>query len=70
MLPVNIILIVLFLAAEIAAEIDKEDTESNVGNVATIKHRDRNYMGMLEYRKEDEGALIKNLIMGKLMRGM
>ena len=50
-------------AAEIAAEIDKEDTESNVGNVATIKHRDRNYMGMLEYRKEDEGALIKNLIM-------
>ncbi|XP_076081193.1 uncharacterized protein LOC143052106 isoform X12 [Mytilus galloprovincialis] len=50
-------------AAEIAAEIDKDDTKSNEDNVAHVKHRERNYMGMLEYRKEDEQALIKNLIM-------
>ncbi|CAC5367738.1 MYO5 [Mytilus coruscus] len=50
-------------AAEIAAEMDKDDTKSNEDNVAHVKHRERNYMGMLEYRKEDEQALIKNLIM-------
>ena len=52
------------LAAEIAAEMDKDDTQTNVENVASIKHRERNYMGMLEYRKEDEAALVKNLING------
>lgn len=31
---------------------------------ATVKHRERTYMGMLEYRREDEAALIKNLIIG------
>ncbi|VDI51603.1 Hypothetical predicted protein [Mytilus galloprovincialis] len=50
-------------AAEIAAEMDKDDTKSSEDNVAHVKHRERNYMGMLEYRKEDEQALIKNLIM-------
>ena len=36
-------------------------------NVATVKHKDRSYMGMLEYKKEDETVLIKNLIMGRYM---
>ncbi|XP_060573083.1 unconventional myosin-Va-like isoform X4 [Ruditapes philippinarum] len=49
-------------AAEIQAELEKEETKS-VENVAQIKHRERNYMGMLEYKKEDEGPLIKVLIL-------
>ena len=27
--------------------------------------RERSYMGMLEYKKEDEGVLVKNLILGR-----
>ncbi|KAJ8311363.1 hypothetical protein KUTeg_010718 [Tegillarca granosa] len=50
-------------AAEIAAELEKDETQTSVSNVATVKHRERNYMGMLEYKKEDESVLIKNLIM-------
>ena len=34
--------------------------------MATIKHRERNYMGMLEYKKENENGLIKTLITGKI----
>ncbi|KAK3095804.1 hypothetical protein FSP39_019412 [Pinctada imbricata] len=48
-------------AAEIAAELEKDDRQ--VDNVASVKHKDRSYMGMLEYKKEDETVLIKNLIM-------
>ncbi|XP_021345690.1 unconventional myosin-Va-like isoform X3 [Mizuhopecten yessoensis] len=50
-------------AAEIAAELEQDDAKASVDNVATIKHRERMYMGMLEYKKEDENVLIKNLIM-------
>jgi len=46
-------------------ELEREETKS-VENVAQIKHRERNYMGMLEYRKEDEGAVMKALILGRL----
>jgi hypothetical protein len=53
----------MITAAEIQAELEKEETKS-VENVAQIKHRERNYMGMLEYKKEDEGPLIKVLILG------
>ena len=64
-LTVYLMYICVIIAAEIAAEIDKDESQS-VGNVASVKHtRERNYMGMLEYRKEDEQALIKNLIMGE-----
>ena len=52
-------------AAEIQAELEKEEAKS-VENVATIKHRERNYMGMLEYKKENEGPLIKTIITGKV----
>ena len=53
-----------FPAAEIQAELEKEEAKS-VENVATIKHRERNYMGMLEYKKENESTLIKTLISGE-----
>ncbi|KAL4216467.1 myosin V [Mactra antiquata] len=49
-------------AAEIQAELEHEETKS-VENVAQIKHRERNYMGMLEYRKDDENTIIKLLIL-------
>lgn len=55
---------VVISAAEIQAELEQEETKS-VENVAQIKHRERNYMGMLEYKKDDEGAVIKCLILGK-----
>ncbi|KAK3604422.1 hypothetical protein CHS0354_008749 [Potamilus streckersoni] len=48
-------------AAEIQAELEMEEAKS-VENVAQIIHRERNYLGMLEYKKEDEAGLIKNLI--------
>ena len=53
--------------AEIQAELEREETRS-VENVAQIKHRERNYMGMLEYRKDDEGQVIKALITGKIIK--
>ena len=53
--------------AEIQAELEREETRS-VENVAQIKHRERNYMGMLEYRKDDEGQVIKALITGKIIQ--
>ncbi|WAR29019.1 MYO5A-like protein [Mya arenaria] len=49
-------------AAEIQAELEREETKS-VENVAQVKHRERNYMGMLEYKKEDETALLKAIIL-------
>ncbi|KAK3767729.1 hypothetical protein RRG08_052875 [Elysia crispata] len=52
------------LAAEIAAELEGEENAAASGDaIATVIHRERSYMGMLEYKKEDEGALIKNLIL-------
>ncbi|GFO41079.1 unconventional myosin-va [Plakobranchus ocellatus] len=52
------------LAAEIAAELEGEESAAAAGDsIATVIHRERSYMGMLEYKKEDEGALIKNLIL-------
>ena len=54
-------------AAEIAAELEQDDRSEKGGEVgATVKHRERTYMGMLEYRREDEAALTKNLILGTL----
>ena len=53
--------------AEIQAELEREETRS-VENVAQIKHRERNYMGMLEYRKYDEGQVIKALITCKIIK--
>ncbi|XP_033725756.1 uncharacterized protein LOC117315603 isoform X3 [Pecten maximus] len=50
-------------AAEIAAELEQDESKTSVDNVASIKHRERMYMGMLEYKKEDENVLIKNLFM-------
>jgi hypothetical protein len=58
-----------FVVAEIQAELEREETKS-VENVAQIKHRERNYMGMLEYKKEDETTLIKMLIMGEQVRSI
>ncbi|CAE1285833.1 MYO5 [Acanthosepion pharaonis] len=48
-------------AAEIAAELDRDEQESS-GVMAAVKHQEREYLGMLEYNKVDESALIKNLI--------
>ena len=53
--------------AEIEAELERDDKQKSSDNgVATVKHLDRTYMGMLEYKKEDEPQLIKCLIMGQL----
>ncbi|XP_056002833.1 unconventional myosin-Va-like isoform X5 [Ostrea edulis] len=50
--------------AEIEAELEREDKQKKSDDsVATVKHLDRTYMGMLEYQKEDEAQLIKCLIM-------
>jgi hypothetical protein len=52
--------------AEIEAELEKDDKQKKTDDsIATVKHLDRTYMGMLEYKKEDEAQLIKCLIMGK-----
>nr|AAF12809.2 myosin heavy chain V [Doryteuthis pealeii] len=48
-------------AAEIAAELDRDEQESS-GVMAAVKHQEREYLGMLEYNKVDESALIKNLV--------
>ncbi|GAB1607580.1 unconventional myosin-Va-like isoform X4 [Argonauta hians] len=48
-------------AAEIAAELDR-DEQGDSGVMAAVKHQDREYLGMLEYQKTDETALIKNLV--------
>ncbi|CAG5121150.1 unnamed protein product, partial [Candidula unifasciata] len=50
-------------AAEIAAELENEEKAANTDAIATVLHRERSYMGMLEYKREDEAALIKNLIL-------
>ena len=65
MLP-NAVASGLSAAAEIAAELDREcqGGEGHVSMGAVIKHRKRNYVGMFDYRKEDEGLLLKNLILG------
>lgn len=34
-----------------------------------IPRREKDFQGMLEYKKEDELKLIKNLILGKKLRG-
>lgn len=54
----------LFPAAEIAAELDRDEQEES-GVMAAVKHQEREYLGMLEYNKTDETALIKNLVFGK-----
>ncbi|XP_071098869.1 unconventional myosin-Va-like isoform X3 [Haliotis cracherodii] len=50
-------------AAEIQAELEQEERSSANGALATVKHRQRIFLGMLEYKREDEGALLKNLIL-------
>ncbi|XP_013411638.1 unconventional myosin-Va-like [Lingula anatina] len=55
------------VGADIMAEVEKEIAKENPDferstSVASVRHREREYMGMLEYRKEDEPLLIKNLI--------
>lgn len=50
--------------AEIEAELERDDKQKKSDDgVATVKHLDRTYMGMLEYKKEEEAQLIKCLIM-------
>ncbi|XP_067139175.1 unconventional myosin-Va-like isoform X3 [Centruroides vittatus] len=39
-----------------------EDMKEQNENMPVVKHKDVEYMGILEYRKEDEAAIIKNLI--------
>lgn len=52
--------------AEIEAELERDDKQKKSDDgVATVKHLDRTYMGMLEYKKEDEAQLIKCLILGE-----
>ncbi|XP_025081332.1 unconventional myosin-Va-like isoform X4 [Pomacea canaliculata] len=52
------------IAAEIAAELEQDEKDKGGATMgATVKLRERTYMGMFEYRREDEGALIKNLIL-------
>lgn len=53
-----------FAAAEIEAELEKDEQQGGMGVVPSVKHRDREYMGMLEYQKDDEPALIRHLITG------
>lgn len=45
--------------------VDEEVEEVGMGG--TIKYQPtKNYMGMLEYKKDEESALIRNLIIGML----
>ncbi|XP_052785910.1 unconventional myosin-Va-like [Mya arenaria] len=48
--------------AAVQADLEKEDTWS-LENVAQVEHRERNYMGMLKYKKEDEPELLRRLIL-------
>lgn len=51
-------------ASDIQAELEKELSEEML---AIKKLPDRKYSGMLEYNREDELLLIKNLIIGNLL---
>ncbi|KAK6184797.1 hypothetical protein SNE40_007184 [Patella caerulea] len=50
-------------AAEIQAELERAESIDSNGSLATVKQKERAFMGMLELKKEDEGTLIKNLIL-------
>ncbi|WAR29031.1 MYO5A-like protein, partial [Mya arenaria] len=52
----------LTIVAAVQADLEKEDTWS-LENVAQVEHRERNYMGMLKYKKEDEPELLRRLIL-------
>lgn len=58
--------VTMVTVAEIEAELERDDKQKKSDDgVATVKHLDRTYMGMLEYKKEEEAQLIKCLIMGE-----
>ncbi|XP_050398741.1 unconventional myosin-Va isoform X2 [Patella vulgata] len=50
-------------AAEIQAELERAESIDSNGSLATVKQKERAFMGMLELKKEDEGTLVKNLIL-------
>ncbi|ESO90956.1 hypothetical protein LOTGIDRAFT_122399, partial [Lottia gigantea] len=45
------------------AELDRAENGEGNGSLATVKHRERTFMGMLELKKDDENTLIKNLVL-------
>ncbi|BFZ26086.1 hypothetical protein BsWGS_29125 [Bradybaena similaris] len=50
-------------AVEMAAEVEKKDTANTTDAIATVKLRERTYLGMFEIKKESVQTLIKCLIL-------
>ena len=54
-------------ASDVAAELEREmEVDEHMPSVK--KYQAREYCGMLEYRKEDEPLLIRNLVIGEYCR--
>ena len=51
-------------ASDVQEELDKEMAADD--KMPAVKHYQREYSGMFEYRREDEPLLIRNLILGLL----
>ena len=51
-------------ASDVAAELEREMTMDE--HMPSVKHHQaREYCGMLEYKKEEEPLLIRNLVIGE-----
>ena len=52
-------------ASDVQAELEREMAADE--HMPTVKHhKEREYVGMYEYRKDDEPLLIRNLIIGNI----
>lgn len=51
----------LFLGGETGIELEMKEKPNDM---PLIKHKEVEYLGMFEYKKEDEPIIIKNLIYG------
>lgn len=57
-----IFIVFLFLGGETGIELEMKEKPNDM---PLIKHKEVEYLGMFEYKKEDEPIIIKNLIYGK-----
>lgn len=58
---VLIFIVFLFLGGETGIELELKEKPNDM---PLVKHKEVEYLGMFEYKKEDEPLIIKNLIYG------
>lgn len=54
----------LFLGGDTGIELELKEKPNDM---PLVKHKEVEYLGMFEYKKEDEPVIIKNLIYGMLL---